>query len=357
METLSVSLGERSYSIYIDEGLMERIPHLLDEIGLRGLVVLVTDDRVNDIYGADLASRLRETGRDTHILEVPQGEPTKTLRWAESLYDRLISLRADRTTLMLALGGGVVGDLTGFVAATYMRGLPYVQVPTTLLAQVDSSVGGKTAVNHPKGKNIIGAFYQPRAVFIDIRALSSLPEREFLSGLAEVVKYGVISDKGFFHYIRDNLSAIKKLDKEALTSIVERSCAIKAEVVAKDERESGLRAILNFGHTIGHAVESLTGYQGLKHGECVSIGMACAARLSERLGLCARGEVTELVSLLDSTGLPTELPGLSPEDVLAAMVHDKKVMHGRLRLVLMERLGKVVIKEGLDEEVILQSLS
>ena len=357
MEKLSVPLGERNYSIYIDGGLMGRIPRLLDEMGLTGLTVLVTDDRVKGIFGNDLAQGLREAGLDTRVLEIPQGERSKTLQWAETLYDGLVSLRADRTTLMVALGGGVVGDLTGFVAATYMRGIPYIQVPTTLLAQVDSSVGGKTAVNHPKGKNLIGAFYQPRAVFIDTHVLRSLPDLEFLSGLAEVVKYGVISDRSFFNHIRDNLGAIRSLDEDALIGIIGRACAIKAEVVIEDERESGLRAILNFGHTIGHAVESLTGYEELRHGECVSIGMACAARISGSMGLCSRQDAEELIALLDSVGLPTRPTGLNPKDVLTALVHDKKAVQGRLRFVLMEGLGKVVTREGVNEEIILKSLT
>ncbi len=357
MEKLSVPLGERSYCIYIEEGILDRIPEMLDEIEHGGLTVLVTDSKVNAVYGNETTRLMEESGRAVHLIEVPEGERTKTLKWAEIIYDRLVSLRADRSTLLLALGGGMVGDLTGFVAATFMRGVPYIQIPTSLLAQVDSSVGGKTAVNHPKGKNIIGAFYQPRAVFIDTAALGTLPEREFVSGMAEVVKYGAIRDRGFFYYLKNNLEAIKGLEQGVMTHIIKTSCAIKAEVVSRDEREAGLRAILNFGHTVGHAVESLLGYGKLKHGECVSIGMACAGRISVELGLCPQEEAAELVSLLEATGLPVKLPELDPRDILAAMSLDKKVRQGKMRLVLMEGLGKVVIKEGVDNELLLRCLS
>ncbi len=357
MEKLSVPLGERSYGIYVEKGLLDSIPALLEEMWRDAMIVLVTDSRVNTIYGEKLARRFLEEGREVQVIEVPEGERSKTLTWAKTIYDRLISLHADRTTLMLALGGGVVGDLTGFAAATFMRGIPYIQIPTTLLAQVDSSVGGKTAVNHPRGKNIIGAFYQPKAVFIDTSVLSSLPEREFLSGMAEVVKYGVIRDSDFFYYVRDNLHAILNKEGGPLTQVVMKSCSIKAEVVAEDEKETGLRTILNFGHSVGHAVESLKGYEGLKHGECVSIGMACAARVSVELGLCPRGDAEELISLLESMGLPTKLPELDPEDVIAAFALDKKVMYGKMRLVLIEGLGKVVIKEGVGEDLLRRCLS
>lgn len=357
MERLCVPLGERSYGIHIGCGALEQLPALLEEIARGGMAVLVTDSRVNPIYGEVVARALRDWGRDVHVVEVPEGERSKTLKSAEAIYDRLISLRADRTTVMLALGGGMVGDLTGFVAATYMRGVPYVQIPTTLLAQVDSSVGGKTGVNHPLGKNLIGAFYQPRGVLIDPFVLKSLARREFASGLAEVVKYGVICDRSFFYYIRDNLDGIDGLEEGALTYIIKRSCAIKAEVVAQDEKEAGLRAILNFGHSLGHAVESLSGYEGLKHGECVSIGMAFAAKVSVELGLCPEREAGELVSLLDSMGLPTKPPELSPADVMRALQLDKKVIQGKVRLVLMEGLGKVVVKEGVEEGLLLRCLS
>lgn len=357
METLSIPLGERSYLIHIGGGLLGRIPSLLDGVDPDAMTVLVTDTKVNSLYGRELSRKLLSAGRSSHTIELPPGEQTKTLSWAGTLYDRLVDVHADRTTLLLALGGGVIGDLTGFVAATFMRGIPYVQIPTTLLSQVDSSVGGKTAVNHPKGKNIIGAFYQPRAVYIDTEALNSLPKREFIAGLAEVVKYGVISEADFFSYISENLPAILSMEPEVLTYLIERSCTIKARVVAEDEREDGVRAILNFGHTLGHAVESLSGYGVLMHGEAVSIGMAYAARLSREMGLCPRADTEQLVSLLNALGLPTELPELDPGEIIRAMARDKKAVRGMNRMVLMERIGKVVIKEGIGEDLLLKSLT
>ena len=296
-------------------------------------------------------------GLDMTALALPPGEATKGWPPFERAVEWLLAQRVERRDVVVALGGGVIGDLGGFAAAVLRRGVRFVQIPTSLLAQVDSSVGGKTAVNHPKGKNIIGAFYQPRAVFIDTAALRTLPEREFVSGMAEVVKYGAIRDRDFFYYLKNNLGAIKSLKQDVMTHIIKTSCAIKAEVVSRDEREAGLRAILNFGHTVGHAVESLLGYGKLKHGECVSIGMACAGRISVELGLCPQEEAAELVSLLQATGLPVKLPEIDPRDILTAMSLDKKVRQGKMRLVVMEGLGKVVIKEDVDNELLLRCLS
>jgi 3-dehydroquinate synthase len=266
---------------------------------------------------------------------VKDGEQYKTLAEASMIYDRLIEEKLERSTPIVALGGGVIGDITGFVAATYLRGVPYVQVPTTLLAQVDSSVGGKTGVNHPRGKNLIGAFYQPRAVFIDPDVLKTLDKSELRAGLAEVVKYGVIWDEGFFRFLEENTQGLSAVE-DALVRAIERSCEIKAYVVKEDETEKGLRSILNFGHTFAHAIEAVTGYTRYKHGEAVSMGMVLAASFSARLGVL---------------GLPVEAPELRYEAVLGAMLVDKKVLSGCMRFVLTERIGKVVLRDVQSEEV------
>ena len=344
VRTIDVELGDRTYAIRIGSGLLASTGALLAELGVGRKVFVATDAVVGELYFPAVKDSLRRAGFQPFLFEVPEGEASKTLQWAQKMYDALIGGGFDRNCALVALGGGVIGDLTGFVAATYLRGVPYVQVPTTLLAQVDSSVGGKTAVNHPLGKNLIGAFYQPRAVIIEVEVLRTLPEREVRSGLAEVVKYGVIRDPEFFRYLEGNVKPIKEGCSETLAHVITTSCAIKAEVVRQDEREAGLRAILNFGHTFAHAIEALTGYELLRHGEAVAIGMVLAARLSGRLGMCGAEDVERLRALLEAIGLPTLPPPLSIDDVMEAMQRDKKVREQRLRLVLMERLGRVRVR-------------
>jgi 3-dehydroquinate synthase len=353
MSTIKVELEEqqkRSYPIYIERGCLDEIGPGLRRLGLKGKCVLVTNPLVESLYGKRVSKSLKGSGFDILTVEMRDGEEYKTLEEASKLYNRLIEARMERTTPIVALGGGVIGDITGFVAATYLRGVPYVQVPTTLLAQVDSSVGGKTAVNHPRGKNLIGAFYQPKAVFIDPDVLKTLDVRELRAGLAEVVKYGIIRDEDFFRFLEDNPKDLLDL-KDPLVRAIERSCEIKAQVVAEDETEKGLRSILNFGHTFGHAIEAVTGYRRLKHGEAISMGMVMAASFSLKLGLCDSTVVSRITNILETLGLPVEVPDLAPDAIIEAMLVDKKVLSGRMRFVLVRDIGNVVLNEVPDKEV------
>lgn len=350
MESIKVNLGERSYPIYFGSKVLKDFGKTYKRFFKSKRVVAVTNPKVGGLYFKAIEDGLRKEGVEVHRLDVPDGEEYKTLGWASKLFDMLIALKADRQTPIIALGGGVIGDLTGFVAATYLRGVPFVQVPTTLLAQVDSSVGGKTGVNHRRGKNLIGAFYQPKFVFIDVDTLKSLEKRELRAGLAEVIKYGVIRDPKLFKYIEERIEDVLSLKGEALLHIIKRSCAIKASVVESDEREAGLRAILNFGHTFGHAVEAVTGYKEYKHGEAVAIGMVFAAELSHRLGLCDRDAVDRVASLIRKAGLPVEAPGYPKTRFLKAMALDKKVVGGELGFVMVEGVGKVKVRKVMEED-------
>jgi len=348
MREISVDLGERSYPIVINNGLLEGIGGRILKLGLKGKVAVVTNPLVGGLYGDKVIKGLRSAGFDPVLITIPDGEEYKTLKEASAIYDGLIEHRMERSFPIIALGGGVIGDMTGFVAATYLRGVPYIQVPTTLLAQVDSSVGGKTAVNHPKGKNLIGAFYQPKAVFIDPEVLSTLDPRDVRAGLAEVVKYGVIWDNAFFKFLEENSNALFKPGPELIRAI-ERSCEIKAAVVSADEKESGLRSVLNFGHTFGHAIEALTGYGTFKHGEAVAIGMCMAARLSVKMALASPEVERRVAGLLSGLGLPVSLPELSADEFIGSMRLDKKVIGSRIRFVLVTEIGKVILEE-VDEE-------
>lgn len=355
VETVRVELGERSYPIHIGAGVLRRgdllRPHL------RGRqVAIVSNDVVAPHYLETLKGALGD-GLQIDVFLMADGERHKNLDTYAALMDFLLAHRHNRTTTLIALGGGVVGDLTGFAAATFQRGVDFIQVPTTLLAQVDSSVGGKTAVNHPRGKNMIGAFYQPRCVLADTAAFDTLPDREFRAGLAEVVKYGVIRDGAFFDWLERETDALRGRDAGTLAHAVRRSCEIKAEVVAADEREGGLRAILNYGHTFGHAIETLTGYEQFLHGEAVAIGMVMAADLSVRQGWLDAGEARRIRELLDALGLPVTPPALVADAMLEAMGLDKKVVDGRLRLVLAESLGRVVVTDDVDQQALARTLA
>ncbi len=315
--------------------------------------LLVTDENVAALQ-ASYAAELARVGITASLAVIPSGEPSKSLAIASDLYDDLVRLRADRHTAIVALGGGVVGDLAGFVAATYGRGLPLLMVPTTLLAQVDSSVGGKVGVNHPRAKNIIGAFHQPVGVWIDTETLHSLPDREYRCGLAEVVKYGVILDAPFFAFLEENADAILARSPQPLRHTISRSCELKADVVSKDEREeTGLRAMLNFGHTIGHAIESVAGYDGdYLHGEAVAVGMVAESRLAERLGWIKDDVTNRLRNLLEKFGLPVAPASLDPDALVEAMTRDKKNQKGRTRFVLPRRLGHVELTDAADDAAI-----
>jgi 3-dehydroquinate synthase len=341
MKTLSVNLGERSYPIRIGEGFLARAGEFLHGAGLGGKVALVTNPIVAKLYLEPVSQALSQAGFQVIPALIPDGEEHKNQESLAAIYDCLVSARLERKSCVLALGGGVIGDLAGFAAATYLRGVPYVQVPTTLLAQVDSSVGGKTGVNHRDGKNLIGAFYQPRLVLIDVETLATLPHREFVAGLAEIVKYGVIQDAELFRLLENKIDRLIALDREMLIQIITTSCAIKARVVEQDEHEDDYRAVLNFGHTIGHALEVATGYRKFLHGEAVAIGMAKAASISLRHGFCDAQTVERICRLLEKIGLPVDLPkNVAKESLLQGMEVDKKSAGGKIKFVICAGIGK-----------------
>jgi len=354
MHTLTVELGERSYPIHIGDGALRGLGAFVAARLEARRCLLVSDTRVAPLYGDAATASLEAAGFTVTHHTIPEGEPSKSIDPFMAIQDALVAMAADRATPVIALGGGVVGDLTGFAASCYMRGVPFVQVPTTLLAQVDSSVGGKTAINHPQAKNTIGCFYQPQLVVADTATLATLERRQLLAGFAEVVKYGVIWDAELFAQLERDLDAILALDPDALAPVIHRCCAIKAEVVSRDEREGGLRAILNFGHTLGHAVEALAGYGEILHGEAVAMGMVAAARLGETLGRTEPGTATRIEQLLARAGLPTAFPALPADHLLATLTHDKKATAGIPRFVLARKLGEVEIVDQVAEGAILE---
>lgn len=344
-ERIRVGLQDRSYPIVIGSGIADQLPVYLDEIGFPRTLAVVTNDVVGPLYAEALVATLGSFAQKIEVITVPDGEQYKNLDTFNQVINELINSGFDRSCGLIALGGGVVGDLTGFVAASYLRGVPFVQVPTTLLAQVDSSVGGKTAVNSSLGKNLIGAFYQPRLVLIDVAMLKTLPEIEFKAGMAEVIKYGVIRDREFFSWLDEHVNVLLEQSPECLIQAVKRSCQIKADVVENDEKESSLRAILNYGHTFGHAIEHLTGYGVIRHGEAVAIGMSVAATISNKFDCCSREDVVRIQQLLHKFDLSTEIPGFSLEEYLQAIWRDKKVQYGSLRYVLNRGIGDCLIQE------------
>jgi 3-dehydroquinate synthase len=354
--TLNVDLNGRSYPIIIGAGLLADAGLVLPYL-TSGRAVIVTNDAVANLYLAHFEENLRQAGIDVFSISLPDGERYKTWETLNSIFDAMLANRCDRTTTVIALGGGVVGDVAGFAAATYQRGVPYIQVPTTLLAQVDSSVGGKTAINHPLGKNMIGAFYQPRLVLSDLSTLNTLPGRELSAGLAEVVKYGAIMDAEFFAWLEQNMEQLMARDLDALGFAVERSCKSKAAIVAADEREVGRRALLNFGHTFGHAVEAGLGFGTWLHGEAVSVGMLLAARLSSRQGDISDSDVTRLAALLKRAGLPVRAPALGAQRYLELMGYDKKVQEGKLRLVLLRSIGDAYVTADFSAHLLEQVLT
>jgi 3-dehydroquinate synthase len=356
-QNVRVNLAERSYDIQIDAGNLANVGRFMADRAKITHVVAITDSNVQKPYAMRLAESLGERDIETDVIVVEPGEASKSLEVAVSLWQGLLDLGADRKTVVAAVGGGVIGDLAGFIAATFARGLRFFQVPTSLLAQVDSSVGGKVGINLPKAKNMVGAFLQPLGVLIDTATLATLPENEYRAGLAEVIKYGVVFDAEFFEYLEDHAAALNNRKEDVLAHVITRCCRLKADVVEKDEREeTGLRSILNFGHTFGHAFEALSGYGALLHGEAVAIGMNCVARLARQLGRVDSEFVERLHSLLLVYGLPVEVPQFEPEKVLEAMMHDKKVQHGQLRFVLPNRLGNVEVVGNIASEDILAAL-
>ena len=353
METLEVSLGERSYPIHIGPGLIADSA-LLERSVTAEQVLIVTNETVAPLYLARLEAGLK--ARSTSALVLPDGEQYKTLDTFARIVDRLIELRFHRDACVIALGGGVIGDLAGFAAASYQRGIDFVQVPTTLLAQVDSSVGGKTAVNHPHAKNMIGAFHQPVAVLADTDTLATLPGRELAAGIAEIVKYGLIVDPELFAWLEDNIERLIALDAGALAHAVRRSCEIKAAIVAEDEREQGKRALLNLGHTFGHALETIGGYGSWLHGEAVAVGTVLAANTSHRQGWLSAADCRRIDTLLRRAGLPVKADGVGADDMLEAMTLDKKAGRHGLRLVLLRRIGEAVLTAAPEREVLREVL-
>lgn len=377
--TVNIDTGTQTYPIHIGSNLLAQSGPWLASRGVGPRVLVVTDRRVGGFYGDTVQESLRRAGLAPTLAVIPPGERSKSLKQAAGLYNAALQAGLDRRSCVIALGGGVVGDLAGFVAATFMRGIPFAQLPTTLLAQVDSSVGGKTGVDLPQGKNLVGAFHQPCLVVADVRTLATLPPREVRAGLAEVIKYGLILDADLFTDLERQFTASPRVGQDSsqeslsfarrkalpwsvVSSWVQRSCEWKGYVVKEDVHESGLRAILNFGHTFGHALEALLGYRRLRHGEAVAIGMVTASRLSQRLGLLKAEEVERIEALLSLAELPTKVPaGLAPDTFIAAMQHDKKAAQGQLRFVLLRRLGEAFVTakvpRKLVEEVLQEQMS
>ncbi|RKZ96756.1 MAG: 3-dehydroquinate synthase [Gammaproteobacteria bacterium] len=354
MKTLHVSLGERSYPIYIGDDILSQAALLTQHIQGKEVLV-VTNTTIAPLYLQSVLELLTEYRCESVIL--PDGEEFKNLEVLNQVFDELLQSHFSRQVTMIALGGGVIGDMTGFAAACYQRGVPFIQIPTTLLAQVDSSVGGKTAVNHPLGKNMIGAFYQPKCVIADTNTLNTLEDRQLSSGLAEVIKYGLINDPEFFDWLEQNMPALRERQTDVLVEVVERSCQDKADVVASDELEHGVRALLNLGHTFGHAIETGMGYGNWLHGEAIAVGMVMAADLSQRLGWIDGVIVARIKALLIAAGLPTTIPeDMSSDQFMSLMAVDKKVQDGRIRLVLLKSIGKAIMSDDYDAEKLAETL-
>jgi len=357
METVRVALGERSYPIHIGAGILDAAELYRPHLGA-GRVAVITNPVVAPLYLGRVRSALERAGATAPLdVLVDDGEQAKSWSALERVFDALLGARVGRDGVIVALGGGVVGDLAGFAAAVYQRGIPFIQVPTTLLAQVDSSVGGKTAINHARGKNMIGAFHQPAAVIADVGALVTLPERELRAGAAEVIKHGFALDAALVGWLEANLEALLAREPDALTHAVRRSCELKAAVVAADERESGQRAVLNLGHTFGHAIEAGAGYGAWQHGEAVAAGMVMAAELSVRAGLLDASDLARLRALVLRAGLPARGPAMAPERYLELMALDKKAAGGRMRFILLERTGRAVLRGDVEERLVHETLA
>ena len=357
MANIRIELDNRGYDIHVGAGMLDRAGEIVSAACRGRSAAIVTNRRIGELYAGRLVESLSLAGIKAQVITIPTGERFKTLRTIAGIYEKLLDQRLDRGGIVIGLGGGVIGDMSGFVAATYLRGVDFVQVPTSLLAQVDASIGGKTGVNLSRGKNLVGAFYQPKAVIIDVSALRTLPAREFRSGLAEVIKHGIIRDSEYFAFLEQNLRAVRRQDPAILERTIARSCEIKADVVAQDERESGLRRILNFGHTAAHTIESLTGYGKYSHGEAVAIGMVTAAIVSAEMGSVEPDMVSRIVRMIKASGLPYQVPpGITHQDIVTAMGFDKKVAHGKLHTVLARRIGEAYVSDDVTPQVWLKAL-
>ena len=357
MDKVLLRLKDDSYPIYIGKGIFDKIESIIKKNISSEKFAIITNPNINNIYGKKLLECLSVSTKKIFVFEVPDNELSKSLKYAEKLYVDLITNNFDRDSCIIALGGGVIGDLAGFVASTYMRGVKFIQVPTTLLAQVDSSIGGKVGIDLKEGKNLIGSFYQPKSVFSDIETLKTLPEKEMKSGLAEIIKYGIILDDNLFKTLEENIGKILDKDLNVLYDIVIWCSKLKAMIVEEDEKEAGRRAILNFGHTFGHALETITNYQGYSHGEAISIGMIFAAKLSLELGLIESDDFSRIYNLINSAGLPV-LPKQSYniDQFLKLLYSDKKVKDGKLRFILPEKIGKVIIKDDIPISILKSEL-
>ena len=354
MNKIPVSLGERSYEIVIGHGILSDLGNAISRLGLGPRQMIVTSETLWPLYGKTVHDSLASSGFDVSVAFVRDDEESKSLQTVTSIYDNLLESEFDRSSGIVAVGGGVVGDVAGFAAATFMRGIPFVQVPTTLLAQVDSSIGGKTGVNYPKAKNLVGAFHQPTAVWTDISTLVTLPERELRSGLAEVIKYAIIADQNLFTMLERILSSFSNASSDTLIEVVSRCCSIKARIVEQDERERGIRSILNYGHTVGHALEALTGYAYYTHGEAVAIGMVAAAKISREIHATHQDTVKMQESLVEAAGLPTRIERpIDPYDIVQQLSRDKKRLAGRVRWVLPRTVGEVLLTDEVPSDVVL----
>lgn len=351
MQTVHVALKDRSYNIHIENGLLNKSGELIARLPVRKNITIITNSTIAPLYLDRLKTKLINAGFNVHEIILPDGENHKNLNTISNIYNELIKMDLDRNSSILALGGGVVGDMAGFAAATFFRGVPYIQIPTTLLSQVDSSVGGKTGVNLTGGKNLVGAFYQPKIVIIDPEVLKTLEVNELRAGIAEVIKYGVILDSKFFQYLESNIDKAFKLDYMTITHIIKTCCSIKANITSQDEKEKGIRSYLNFGHTIGHAVEALTHYNKFIHGEAVSIGMAAVSKISEYWQFTDRSNTDRLLTLLKRSGLPTELPAFTLNDYIVTMLKDKKRAEAGINMVLMKQIGEVFLKVKTEDEL------
>ncbi|MCD6461104.1 3-dehydroquinate synthase [bacterium] len=355
---IHIDLGSRSYNIFIKNNILAEASSYLTNLGLGKKCAVITNEVVKQWYLKPLINNLTENGFEVSSIILPDGEKTKSITYLETLYHEMLKSHFDRNSFVVALGGGVVGDLAGFAASSYMRGIPFVQIPTTLLSQVDSSVGGKTGINLKEGKNLVGAFYQPKIVLIDPLVLKTLEIRQLKAGFAEVIKYAVIHGKTFFDYLVNNLYDILALEEKSLSHIIAVSCEIKAYVVEQDERESGLRAILNFGHTVGHAIEALTDYDSFVHGEAISVGMAAACRLAEQKTGFSKKDTARVKNLIIKSGLPVDIPEqLSADKIIEYMKHDKKVKDGKIRFILPDKIGNARIVNNVTEDDMKRAIS
>ncbi len=355
MSVLSVNLAENSYEIVIERDVLPSLGQRCRDIGLKGVAAVISNPTVAALYWSVVRDSLEAAGFCTVLIEMPDGEEYKNSTSLNRIYDDLQSGGIDRSSFIVALGGGVVGDVAGYAAATWMRGIPFVQVPTTLLAQVDSSVGGKTGIDHPKGKNLIGAFYQPRLVLIDVATLATLDQRQFRAGLAEVIKYGVAIDRSFFEFVEKNRVAILAMEPDILIEVIHRCCQLKAKVVEFDEKEAGVRAILNYGHTLGHAFESVSDYCGLVHGEAVAIGMVLAAKVSAAKGLCSQDDISRITTLITQCGLSVEIPHFDRQLLLSAIAADKKSKGGSITFICNHGIGMYAMSRHTPEELLILS--